>query len=310
MNVIWAAISMVLTRCFSVYGTAQRQRSDMQTLVSNQLYDKMQTSQEGVVVQIMEEMCAQQYRQMVLAYMMLILKSKSLTLEELDDDCEEFLVGGSCLGWGGSWQGRVGVGWQSGSRGDHSMGGGVGSRHTFRERLLTPAGIAACSLSTRFLCTPRSLCTLLPASTPPAQPRPPSCWLAGWLTVQVRDFDQKIDFQVEAALPRLISWGLVKKTPAGRLEAMPIAEAISTLQGEWATAYHAMGSARKAPTAELIAGTTSTFGSGKKALADKVGERGVKDERKWSGFGLFRNACMLRVCMHGWIQDDMCGAEC
>ncbi len=37
-------------------------------------------------------MAAQQYKQILLAYMMLIIKAKPLLLEDLDNACEDFLV--------------------------------------------------------------------------------------------------------------------------------------------------------------------------------------------------------------------------
>jgi hypothetical protein len=54
MNVMWTAASLVLTRCFAVYNTAQTQRTMLQQQMTSTLYDKMQDSQEGVVSVIME----------------------------------------------------------------------------------------------------------------------------------------------------------------------------------------------------------------------------------------------------------------
>jgi uncharacterized membrane protein len=54
MNIVWTAASLVLTRCFTVYNTAQTQRTMMQQQMTSALYDKMQDSQEGVVSVIME----------------------------------------------------------------------------------------------------------------------------------------------------------------------------------------------------------------------------------------------------------------
>lgn len=54
MNIVWTAASLVLTRCFTVYSTAQTQRTMLQQQMTSALYDKMQDSQEGVVSVIME----------------------------------------------------------------------------------------------------------------------------------------------------------------------------------------------------------------------------------------------------------------
>jgi hypothetical protein len=54
MNIVWTAASLVLTRCFTVYTTAQTQRTMLQQQMTSALYDKMQDSQEGVVSVIME----------------------------------------------------------------------------------------------------------------------------------------------------------------------------------------------------------------------------------------------------------------
>ncbi len=54
MNIMWTAASLVLTRCFAVYNTAQTQRTMLQQQMTSALYDKMQDSQEGVVSVILE----------------------------------------------------------------------------------------------------------------------------------------------------------------------------------------------------------------------------------------------------------------
>lgn len=54
MNIVWTAMSLVLTRCFQVYSNGQAQKSAMQQKMSIALYDKMQDSQEGVVSAIVE----------------------------------------------------------------------------------------------------------------------------------------------------------------------------------------------------------------------------------------------------------------
>jgi hypothetical protein len=54
MNIVWTAISLVLTRCFAVYTQAQTQRTMLQQQMTSSLYDKMQDSQEGVISVITE----------------------------------------------------------------------------------------------------------------------------------------------------------------------------------------------------------------------------------------------------------------
>jgi hypothetical protein len=54
MNIIWTAASLVLTRCFAVYTSAQTQRTMLQQQMTSSLYDKMQDSQEGVISVITE----------------------------------------------------------------------------------------------------------------------------------------------------------------------------------------------------------------------------------------------------------------
>jgi hypothetical protein len=49
MNLMWTAASLVGGRCFQVYSDAQTEKAQLQQLMSAQLYDKMQDSQEGVV---------------------------------------------------------------------------------------------------------------------------------------------------------------------------------------------------------------------------------------------------------------------
>ncbi|KAI8462870.1 MAG: hypothetical protein J3K34DRAFT_527436 [Monoraphidium minutum] len=169
MNIVWTAGSLVLTRCFQVYTTAQTQKTQMQHDMSSQLYDKMQDSQEGVISAIMEEMADQQFKQMLLAYMLLLLKDRPLKVDDLDGLCEDFLV---------------------------------------------------------------------------------------------KDFDHRIDYQVEDSLPRLERWGLVSHNEQGKLVALPLDEAIQALAFAWAIAYRALGSgaAASVPTADLLTGRGSSFG--------------------------------------------------
>lgn len=54
MNIVWTAVSLVLTRCFTVYTQAQTQRTMLQQQMTSSLYDKMQDSQEGVISVITE----------------------------------------------------------------------------------------------------------------------------------------------------------------------------------------------------------------------------------------------------------------
>jgi len=93
MNIVWTAASLILTRLFTVYSSAQTQKQTMQQQMSAMLYDKMQDSQEGVVSSIMEEMADQQVKQMLLAYTILLLKEgRPLLVEDLDEACEDMLV--------------------------------------------------------------------------------------------------------------------------------------------------------------------------------------------------------------------------
>jgi hypothetical protein len=54
MNVVWTAASLIGTRLFTVYTSAQTQRTTMQQEMSAMLYDKMEDSGAGVVTVIME----------------------------------------------------------------------------------------------------------------------------------------------------------------------------------------------------------------------------------------------------------------
>ncbi|GBF88981.1 aminopeptidase [Raphidocelis subcapitata] len=208
VNALWTAASLVLTRCFQVYSQAQTQKSQMQHDMCATLYDKMQDSQEGVVTAIMEEMADQQFKQMLLAYMLLLLKDRALKEDELDSLCEEFLV---------------------------------------------------------------------------------------------RDFEHRIDFQVQDSLPRLERWGLVARTDQGKIAALSMPQAIDVLAASWSVAYKALGSGNDAagiPTADLLSGRASRFGSGTDAFSrslldpDAAARRGVFAKAKGklantfkSGFG-------------------------
>eukprot|EP00882_Tetradesmus_deserticola_P019247 GHRQ01020705.1.p1 GENE.GHRQ01020705.1~~GHRQ01020705.1.p1 ORF type:complete len:355 (+),score=176.40 GHRQ01020705.1:581-1645(+) len=170
MNVVWTAASLVLTRCFTVYNTAQTQRTLLQQQMTSALYDRMQDSQEGVVSVIMEEMADQQLKQMLLAYMLLLMKGRPLLHADLDNACEDFLY---------------------------------------------------------------------------------------------KEFDHPIDYDLDAALPRLKRWGLLHENAQGKLEAMPMAEAVSALEAAWSTAYKVIGSgSADVRTIDMITGNFSVFGAG------------------------------------------------
>eukprot|EP00879_Flechtneria_rotunda_P009320 GHRR01009757.1.p1 GENE.GHRR01009757.1~~GHRR01009757.1.p1 ORF type:complete len:399 (+),score=148.54 GHRR01009757.1:1103-2299(+) len=170
MNILWTAASLVLTRCFTVYNTAQTQRTLLQQQMTSALYDKMQDSQEGVVSVIVEEMADQQLKQMLVAYMLLIIKDRPLTHQDLDVACEEFLY---------------------------------------------------------------------------------------------KDFDHAIDYELASALPRLKSWRLVHENAQGKLQALPMREAIALLESAWSTAYKFVGQgSHEVLTIDMITGAHSVFAEG------------------------------------------------
>jgi len=200
-----------------------------------QLYDKMQDSQEGVVTAIMDEMAEQQLKQMLMAYVVLVVKQRGVTTDELDDACEDMLA---------------------------------------------------------------------------------------------RDFDHRIDFQINDALPRLESWGLVTRAGTGadafgaaggvgsgassnaagpvKLRAMPMETAVAVLSAAWASAYEALGSAagggassgggaaassvEEASTTDLITGKASSFATRISAAREELRMRGAEEQAaaQQSKFGLGR----------------------
>lgn len=223
MNLCFTSASLVLTRCFQVYSQAQAEKAAAQQLMAAQLYDKMQDSQEGVVTAIMDEMADQQLKQMLMAYVILLIKQRPVTLDELDEACEEMLA---------------------------------------------------------------------------------------------RDFDHRIDFQIQDALPRLEAWGLVSRVGAGgaaiaarpgaplesgaggsvvKLEAMPMETAVAVLSTAWASAYEALGAAggggasgssgggaaasvEDVPTVDLITGAASSFATRISAAREELRLRGVEEQ--------------------------------
>lgn len=196
MNILWTAASLVLTRCFAVYTQAQTQRTMMQQEMTSSLYDKMQDSQEGVISVITEELSDQQLKQMLLAYMVLIMKGRPMLEQDLDDACEDFLL---------------------------------------------------------------------------------------------KEFEHPIDYDLDAALPRLQTWGLIKKNHQGKLEALPMPEAIELLQGAWSTAYKEVGKQgeEKVPTIDMVTGTWSVFGEGIKNNRQQQqhkAEQAAAEANKKSGF--------------------------
>jgi len=243
MTLVWTSLSLMLTRCFQVYSQAQAEKSAAQQLMSAQLYDRMQNSQEGVVTAIMDEMSDQQLKQMLMAYALLVVKQRPVTTDELDEACEEMLA---------------------------------------------------------------------------------------------RDFDHRIDFQIEDALPRLEAWGLVTRVPvvgagqaarggggggggvggllggavsfaagtkppapasaapppgaAFKLEALPMDTAIAVLSTAWASAYEALGNASGAdgadiPTVDLITGAASSFATRISAAREELGRQAAAEQQAAAGAG-------------------------
>ncbi|KIY92400.1 hypothetical protein MNEG_15563 [Monoraphidium neglectum] len=79
----------------------------------------------------------------------------------------------------------------------------------------------------------------------------------------VREFDHRIDFQVQDSLPRLERWGLVVRNDQDKVQAMPMDSAIEALSFAWAIAYRSLGEPAAAGvcTADLLTGRGSTFGA-------------------------------------------------
>lgn len=78
----------------------------------------------------------------------------------------------------------------------------------------------------------------------------------------MKEFEHPIDYDLDAALPRLKTWGLVKENSQGKLEALPMSEAISILEQAWSVAYKEVGKEGedKVPTIDMITGTQVGLG--------------------------------------------------
>jgi len=59
--------------------------------MARELIEKSDNSQEGMLMHLLESMEDQECKEMVLAYIILTVKGKSMTLKEIDIECEEFL---------------------------------------------------------------------------------------------------------------------------------------------------------------------------------------------------------------------------
>ena len=59
--------------------------------MSKELIEKSGNSQDGMLMHLLESMEDQECKEMVLAYIILSVKGKSMTLKEIDIECEEFL---------------------------------------------------------------------------------------------------------------------------------------------------------------------------------------------------------------------------
>lgn len=81
-------------------------------------------------------------------------------------------------------------------------------------------------------------------------------------TFLAKNFNLKVDFAVEDALPRLIEWGLVRPhKSAKKFEAVHVDEALYQLQKRWDEAFRALSGAREItqqPISDLLSGSAKS----------------------------------------------------
>eukprot|EP00775_Hariotina_reticulata_P003878 gene3878-4133_t len=83
-NVVWAIGSLILIRMFTLYSDLKSQHGQMEQLMTGAM--AISSSSSAVT-----EMADQQLKQMLLAYVLLLLHNGSMPAEELDRVCEDFM---------------------------------------------------------------------------------------------------------------------------------------------------------------------------------------------------------------------------
>lgn len=76
----WAVVSSIasiaVARGAQVWSRAQLTRQQMQDAMVDSLYQKAADSQEGVLHTVLDELCDQHTREMIIAYAILLMKGK------------------------------------------------------------------------------------------------------------------------------------------------------------------------------------------------------------------------------------------
>ncbi|KAF5841901.1 hypothetical protein DUNSADRAFT_10338 [Dunaliella salina] len=91
LQTLWSVLTLVSVRAGQMYSRMQFERSRVMQEMVNILYDKMLDAQEGVLSMLLEDMAEQQLKEAVIAYMLLLSAQTSMTEEDLDIRCENFL---------------------------------------------------------------------------------------------------------------------------------------------------------------------------------------------------------------------------
>lgn len=88
---LWPLFTMLGSRLGQLYSTSRVQKTTIERAMQNLLYDRTVASQEAVVASLTDEMARQRCRELLIAYLILVLEGKSITPDELDSKCESFL---------------------------------------------------------------------------------------------------------------------------------------------------------------------------------------------------------------------------
>lgn len=88
---LWPLLTMLGSRLGQLYTTLRVQKTTIERAMQMLLYDRTVAAQEAVVASLTDEMARQRTRELLIAYLILVLEGKSISPDELDKKCESFL---------------------------------------------------------------------------------------------------------------------------------------------------------------------------------------------------------------------------
>ncbi|EFN53569.1 hypothetical protein CHLNCDRAFT_136731 [Chlorella variabilis] len=92
LRAVYTAVSLLGGRAAQVYTSAMTQKLAIEHAMGKMLYERTVGSGEAVLTSLVDSVCRQRVREIMVCYCVLLNSQTPLTAEELDDACERFLA--------------------------------------------------------------------------------------------------------------------------------------------------------------------------------------------------------------------------